>query len=500
MDKFIQGGHCVPNTAPAYTNLAETKFSQLARQMSWLLALTALVLAFMCVPGINGHAKGLVIKSHGLLEVKVVKGKPKTIRSALSFEEIVVGNPEIADVQPLTDRSFYLLGSKLGTTRVALFDKDRNLIGSIDVEVTLDARQLSKVIRKNVPKSNIKVTTANGRILLSGTAKDAVAAARAEKIAAQYSPDQDVINSVSITSSQQVQLQVRFIEASRDARRKLGLKINGLRKSTAGKNWGLTSNSGINIGEIIGNFVGKGLNVDLLIDAMEKRGIVRTLAEPNLVARSGQKASFLAGGEIPIPVASSEGAISIEFKEFGIGLKFTPTVLDDGLISLVVEPEVSQVDPSLAYDVGDIRIPGFSVRRAKTSVDLRSGQTFVIAGLLQTKNTIENNKLPGLGNLPILGALFSSKEFQKRETDLIIVVTPHLVKPIVPGNRIATPLDKTRPPSMSEFGITNSDEINVAAVGVASAARQRELVAGVIRSGHIIDLPGFGTQEDFQSE
>ena len=462
-------------------------------QNSGLIAILAM--AMLVFSSLSGNfslaeAKGTLIRAHGYSEVKVVKGKPKTIRSALSFEEIVVGNPGIADVQPLTDRSFYLLGSKLGTTRVALFDKDRNLVGSIDVEVTLDTGQLRKAIRQNVPKSNIKVSTANGRILLSGTAKDSVSAARAGKIASQYSQGQDIINSVGISSSQQVQLQVRFIEASRDARRKLGVKIGRLAKSAGATNWSASSSSGINIGEIISSFVGKGLSVDVLIDAMEKRGIVRTLAEPTLVTRSGEKASFLAGGEIPIPVAAADGVITIEFKEFGIGLKFTPTVLDDGLISMVIEPEVSQVDPSLAYDVGNIRIPGFSVRRAKTSVDLRSGQSFVIAGLLQTKNTIENNKLPGLGNLPILGALFSSKEYRKRETDLIIVVTPHLVKPIVPGNRIATPLDNTLPPSLSEFAILKSDEVNTASLSKSKGEKEAE---NVFRSGHILDLPGYSS-------
>jgi pilus assembly protein CpaC len=222
-----------------------------------MLLLTFVAFAFVTIFAVStdAHAKGIVVKSYSLKEVKIVKGKPKTIRSELSFEEIVVGNPEIADVQPLTDRTFYLLGSKLGTTSVALFDKDRNLVGSIDVEVTLDALQLSKVIRKNVPQSNIKVSTANGRIVLSGTVRDSISAKRAEKIAAQYSPEQDVINSVSISSSQQVQLKVRFIEASRDARRKLGLKLTGLAKSSAAKNFGLTSSSVINIGEIISNFV-----------------------------------------------------------------------------------------------------------------------------------------------------------------------------------------------------------------------------------------------------
>lgn len=472
------------------------KYNGLFGKFIPVLRAIAFILLSLAIPELLSiHANAQVVKARGTYEFVVVKGKPKTVRSASAFEEIVVGNPEIADVQPLTDRSFYLLGKKLGTTRVALFDSNRALVGTIDVEVTLDAAQLRKAIRKNVPNSNIKVTTANGRILLSGTAKDAVAAKRASQIAAQYSKDQDVINSVTLTSSQQVQLQVRFIEANRDARRRLGVKFGSFGKSNASNNWGLTSNSGINIGDIIGKFIGKGLSVDVLIEAMEKRGVIRVLAEPNLVARSGQKASFLAGGEIPIPVAAADGVVSIEFKEFGVGLEFTPTVMDDGMISLVIEPEVSQVDTSLTYDVGDIKIPGFSVRRAKTSVDLRSGQSFVIAGLLQVSNSIQNNKLPGLGNLPILGALFSSKEYRKHETDLIIVVTPHLVKPIIPGNRIATPLDGTLPPSTSEFGIMNSDEINVASVGKANAYRQLQIEAGIIRSGHIIDLPGYASVE-----
>ena len=482
-----------PNWCKTAAIVGTGQFAKFA--VTTMFAAAIILLSVILPSSFASNANAQVIKANGTYDLKVVKGKPKTIRSDLSFEEIVVGNPEIADVQPLTDRSFYLLGNKLGTTRVALFDESRNLVGSMDVEVTLDARQLRNSIRKNVPKSNIKVSTANGRILLSGTAKDSVSAKRAQQIAAQYSQGQEVINSVSITSSQQVQLQVRFIEANRDASRKLGVKIGRMFKSNAPKNWGVTSNSGINIGEILGRFISNGMSVDVLIDAMEKRGIVRTLAEPNLVARSGENASFLAGGEIPVPVAAADGVVSIQFKEFGVGLKFTPTVLDDGMISMVIEPEVSQVDPTLTYDVGNIRIPGFSVRRAKTSVDLRTGQSFVIAGLLQTKNSITNNKLPGLGNLPILGALFSSKQFLKRETDLIIVVTPHLVKPIVPGNRIASPLDKTLPPSMSEFGVTNSDEIHVASVGAANANRQRELAEGIIRSGHIIDLPGFNTVE-----
>ena len=162
--------------------------NKLLNKISMLMVLAILMLTFVAVLGTNSNAygKGIVVKSHGTFNVKIIKGKPKTIRSVASFEEIVVGNPEIADVQPLTDRSFYLLGAKLGTTSVALFDKDRNLVGSIDVEVTLDTAQLRRAIRKNVPKSNIKVSTANGRILLSGTVKDSVAAKRAEQIESRW--------------------------------------------------------------------------------------------------------------------------------------------------------------------------------------------------------------------------------------------------------------------------------------------------------------------------
>ena len=192
-------------------------------------------------------------------------------------------------------------------------------------------------------------------------------------------------------------------------------------------------------GEIIGRLLTNGASIDIAIKALEDRGFARRLAEPNLIARSGQKASFLAGGEFPIPVSEDDGQITVEYKKFGVSLDFTPTVLADGLIALEIEPEVSSVDPSASYNIGTISIPGFVVRRAHTSIDLKNGQSFMMAGLLQNENNITNARIPGIGKLPVLGSLFSSKNYQRRETELVMIVTPYLVKPIDPSKKPVTP-------------------------------------------------------------
>lgn len=464
---------------------------------SFALAAFATVSVLAYAPQ-SARADGSVIfaSSGDVKSIEVVKGKPLTIRSNVAFHQIVVGDPAVADVDPLTNRSFYILGNRLGTTGIALFDENKQLVGSIDVEVTLDAGRLAETIERSVPGSAVEVSTANGRLVLSGSTDDAVAAERVEEIAARFADEEEVISSVRVSSSQQVQLQVRFIEASREAQRSFGVQLAGLASGFGGvsDNFSLRSNTGINLGEVIGRFISNGYSIDILIDAMEKRGVARTLAEPNLVARSGETASFLAGGEIPIPVPGEENSITIEYKKFGVGLSFTPDVLDDGVISLVIEPEVSQIDPTASYRIGDISVPGFSVRRARTSVELRSGQSFVVAGLLQTENQMINDRLPGLGNLPVLGALFSSKQYRKRETDLIIIVTPHLVQPIAPGTRIATPLDGTLPPTPAEFALMGTEEVRVSAPATGVIQRRMaeamRLAGSPPHTGHILDLPG----------
>ena len=427
--------------------------------------------------------------------IKVAKGKPKTIMTSAAFYQIVIGDPEIANVNPLTDKSFYVLGNNLGTTGIALFDQNKQLVGTIDIEVTLDTDQLANTIRASVPDAKIKVGSANGRVVLSGEADDAVAADKASKIASRFSGNEEVINSVNISSSQQVQLNVRFVEINRQAGQDLGAKSGdnfafGLGGRSVVLDPGTVPAAGT--GEIIGRLLSNGISIDIAIKALEERGLARRLAEPNLIARSGQTASFLAGGEFPIPVSEDNGKISVTYKKYGVGLDFTPTVLKDGLVSLDIAPEVSSIDPSASIQVSSgISIPAFIVRRARTSVDLKNGQSFMIAGLLQSQNDITTSRVPGIGKLPVLGPLFSSKSYQRRETDLVIIVTPYLVKPVDPSKKMVEPTDGTRPASAADYFLNNTEEVDASApkrpVALADGSTARPVAATT--SGHFLDLP-----------
>ncbi|MER9352635.1 type II and III secretion system protein family protein [Mesorhizobium sp. M0514] len=426
--------------------------------------------------------------------IKVAKGKPKTVMTNAAFYQIVIGDPEIANVNPLTDKSFYVLGNNLGTTGIALFDENKQLVGTVDIEVTLDTDQLASTIRASVPDAKIKVGSANGRVVLSGEADDAVAAEKASKIASRFSGNEEVINSVNISSSQQVQLNVRFVEINRQAGQDLGAKYSAnFAYGIGGRDVTIEPGSvpGAGNGEIIGRLLSNGLSIDVAIKALEERGLARRLAEPNLIARSGQTASFLAGGEFPIPVSEDNGKISVSYKKYGVSLDFTPTVLKDGLVSLDIAPEVSSIDASASYNIGNISVPGFIVRRAKTSVDLKNGQSFMIAGLLQSQNDITTSRLPGLGKLPVLGSLFSSKSYQRRETDLVIIVTPYLVKPVDPSKKLLEPTDGTQPASNVDYFLNNTEEVKSSeanrAVTMASGSTAQP--AAVTTVGHFLDLP-----------
>ncbi len=453
-----------------------------------LAAVALLVLAVALPQQARASSDIVTLTLNANTSVRVARGKPRTLRLSAPIHEIVVGDPEIADVSPLTDRSFYVLGQQLGTTGIALFDADRQLIGTVDIEVTLDTDRLAETIRSTVPGTEIRVGSANGRVVLSGSAGDAVSAGQAREIAARFAGAEEIIDSVSISSSQQVQLNVRFVEINRQVGQELSSRI-GVQYFGAGGGVSFNSDpmatTSTPAAQIMAGLATGGLTVDVAIRALEDRGVARRLAEPNLIARSGQRASFLAGGEFPIPVAGDGDRVTIEYKRFGVSLEFTPTVLRDGLISLEIEPEVSSIDPTASYRVGNISVPGFSVRRASTSVDLRSGQSFMIAGLLQSQNDMETERVPGLGALPVLGALFSSRAFQRRETDLVIIITPHLVQPIDPSQRVATPLDGSRPATPNEYFLGNVDEVRAGALHAYAPAAAN---AGP-RVGHILDLP-----------
>ncbi len=391
--------------------------------------------------------------------LRLVMNKSETVKIDNAFSEIQLGNSEIADVLPLSDTSFYILGKKIGATNLSIYDSNRTLIGVMDVEVSYDVPQLRTQIKQNLPNSKIRVSSLNGNILLTGTAPSASAVKQATLIAEQFAP-KAVTSSIAVSSSQQVLLEVRFIEASRTAGRELGVNFTARGK-------GIIAASGVSLlsgstpfGAFLGKVLGGAINADVIIDALEDRGLARRLAEPNLIALSGDTASFLAGGEFPFPVGAENGEITIEFKKFGVGLTFSPTVLPDGIINIEIEPEVSQLDPTNTLRLNGFDIPSLIVRRAHTTVELRDGQSFAIAGLLQSTHSKALSQLPWIGDVPVLGALFRSSSFQKEQTDLVIIITPHLVEPAAPHQKLASPLDSASPANDIDFFLFGKVEVS----------------------------------------
>ncbi len=463
--------------------------------------------------------------------VTVAVGKSQDVRTGTSFVDVMVGDPEVADVNPLTDHTLSILGKKIGTTRVSVYAEGKKLVGIFDVEVSYDVTRLSNELLRRFPTSRIQASSVNGRIMLSGEVADAATLDRAVTIARQFGPE--IINSVSVMQPQQVMLEVRFIEISRTAARELGFQWNRFggnsianvgNRTSAGNlpispnGYNLFKNPGVDsggtntdptsmlrttavaagvisgaspFGFLISRLVAGGTSIDSMINALEQKGVARSLAEPNLTALSGDTASFLAGGEYPIPVAGSFGQISVDYKKYGVGLAFTPTVLSQGLINLKIEPEVSQIDTTHTVAVATgVTVPALIVRRASTTVELRDGQSFVIGGLLQTNTQNQIEQLPWLGSVPVLGTLFSSKSYQKNETDLAIIVTPRLVRPARPGDLVKTPADDTLAPNDVDFFLLGKTEVTRAEARAMTPVVARIVAAGDRPyTGHMLDLP-----------
>jgi pilus assembly protein CpaC len=432
-----------------------------------LVAMAATILAMAYAPAAFATAPIRRVATNGEhVHLNVVISRAVTLAADARISEILIGNPDIADVVALTDRTLYVLGKKIGITSVSVLNDQKRILAVLSVEVTFDIEGLRKSLVTHVPGPGVQVASVNGKVLLTGTVNDATTLSRALAIADQYAPGA-VTNALVVHGSQQVLLEVRFIEASRDSARDLGIAwdVVGKRVSLATGLTGLASNS-VPFGAAVATLLDNGTKVDLLIQALEKRGQARRLAEPNLVALSGDTANFLAGGEFPFPVQNTalngSNLLTVEFKKFGVGLSFTPTVLGDGLINLKIEPEVSEIDPTTTLRVGGVEIPSLSVRRAKTTIELRDGQSFAMAGLLQSVHINNQSQLPWIGQVPVLGALLRSSAFQKKETDLVIIVTPRLVKPRRPGDALpATPLDGKAPANDPEFFIGGRTEIKI---------------------------------------
>ena len=371
--------------------------------------------------------------------------KSQVLKLDRAFAKAMVGNPEIADVMPLNANSVYVLGRATGSTNLALYDRNGGLIAVVDVVVGPDVLSLKRQISEVFPGEKVKISNSNDSLLIEGQVSSPLAAERIMALAETYAPEK-VLNLMSVGSPQQVLLEVRISEMSRGTVKQLGLN------SVAWKDGFVTGTASRENGPFVGVIRGLfGTSLDIEFEALERQGLVRTLANPNLVALSGESANFLAGGELPIPSGvDNNGRVTIEFKPFGVAIAFTPTVLADGLINLRVAPEVSSIDREVTIEMDGASIPGLKVRRALTSLELRDGQSFAMAGLIQADTVDSVSGIPLLSKLPIIGALFRSTSFQKNETELVIIVTPRIVRPVRP-DQIALPTDRVQAPGAMDL-------------------------------------------------
>ncbi|WP_411889240.1 type II and III secretion system protein family protein [Yoonia sp. SDW83-1] len=405
-----------------------------------------------------------VLRGAASSALNVPMNRAVVVESDVPFTELSIANPGIADISSLSDRTIYVLGKEPGRTTLTLLGTDGRLITNVEVHVTPDMAEFKERLTQILPNENIEVRTANDGIVLSGTVSSIARLDRALELAERYAPER-VSNLMNVGGTQQVMLKVRFAEMQRTVSKALSSSIGiqgtaldgdlGLSVGTNTTNTaGAVSNSfngniplsNDNNGAFLFGFNAGGVEVGILLEALESRGVVRTLAEPSLTALSGQAATFLAGGEYPIPVSNEEGAITVEFKPFGVELEFVPTVVDHDIINLELLAAVSALDPANSFTANGLTIAAFTRRETSTTVEMRDGESFAIAGLLQDDFVDLSGQVPWIGDVPILGALFRSADYRRSQTELVIIVTPHLVTP-TRGTALALPTDRVRPPT-----------------------------------------------------
>jgi pilus assembly protein CpaC len=374
---------------------------------------------------------------------------------------VFVADPDVADVHVPTPQAVFVLGKKAGTTTLFALGAQNRTILRETVVVSADTPSIQRMLDARFPHFQLNLTGAPGSLMVAGRVPDAAAADAVMQSLTPYLRNKEtLVNRLTLTRPIQVHLRVRITEVDRNVTQQLGINwnalgqsgnfIGGLFNGRAGA--ATTTLSSTGAFSILGAFhVGKWA-IDGVLDALDQEGLITMLAEPNLTAMSGETASFLAGGEFPIPVPQGQtNSITIEFKPYGVSLDFTPTVLSDNRISLKVRPEVSEIDPTNAVTIDSIKVPALTVRRVETTVELSSGQSFAIGGLLQSKTSDVLAELPGLGKLPVLGKLFSSKNYLNNKSEVVVIVTPYIVQPVDPG-RLRQPIDTiVRPSSDIEY-------------------------------------------------
>ena len=441
--------------------------SRATRRGKWLLSLGVV---WCCVWG--GVASGAElldrVKNQQITQtLRLRVGHSKVLRTAFAITRISVADPEIADIILISEKEIYVNGLAPGVTNLSMWGKSR--FSSATVTVEADVSLLKEKLHQVLPKEKIGVEAAGDSVVLSGEVSGPSALDSALSLALPYAggKKEKVVNLMHVGGVQQVLVEVRLAEIQRNLLNRLGVNFSGISKTgnfgvqqinalAAIAGLGRTLNPALGPAQgqsgapgtvftqgmspnltAIAGFKGGGVLWTMFFDVLKENDLGRVLAEPNLVTTSGQEASFLAGGEYPVPVPQSGvgggTTITIEYKKFGVGLLFTPTVLDEGKIAIKVSPEVSELDPTTAVTINGFMIPGLRVRRMSTHLEVKDGQTFAMAGLLKDEDRNIIDKYPVVGDIPILGTLFRSTRYQKQQTELVVLVTPHLAKPLTAG-------------------------------------------------------------------
>lgn len=421
---------------------------------AFLALAAALLLTVAAAP--HAHAQ-----TAGRDNITIELNKGQMVRLSRVASSVMVANPEIADIQVVSPRMVYVHARAVGQTSLYALDGQDVPIMDALINVTHSIKDLESVIRETLPSADVKVRTTAGGLVLHGFVDSPQDADNVQSIASTFIGNgQRVVNMLTTAGSDQVTLMVRVAEVSRSELKRFGIN---LASALSSGNFAFQLLQGRNIFDAAGNIARSGRDtslytgyqngsrtVDGLIDALETQGLISVLAEPNLTTTSGKPANFLAGGEFPIPIVDGDGRVNVQFRPYGISLAFTPVVMSRDKISLTVRPEVSSISSLNELTLGStssFSIPSIQTRRAETTVELGSGQTFAIAGLLKNDRANNIQKFPGLGDVPVLGALFRSQEFQNDQSELVILVTPYVVKPVNEHAKMQTPLDGYTPPN-----------------------------------------------------
>lgn len=426
--------------------------------------IVALLLTVSVMPAAHLCAAETGDSGAGQLQLSI--GEGELLRLPRPSSSVFIANPDVADIQVPSAGAIFVLGKKAGTTTLLAIDSANQTILRKTVVVRHNLAEMQQLLKQRFPNYQFELTSAPGSLMVRGTVDSPEeVSAVAATLSPQLSKDEKLVNEVSIPKSNQVQLRVRVAEVSRDINQQFGFNWQALMQPGhlvagvfSGRSFYSTSSSATGVSQytmsssnawsLLGGYSGGGYSVQSMLDALDQEGLISIMAEPNLTALSGQTASFLAGGEFPVPVSQSSttNTITVEFKSFGVALDFTPTVLSGNRISLLVRPEVSQIDSNNSVVIDGATIPGLSVRRMQTTVELASGQSFAVGGLLQDNMAETLSRFPGLGSIPVLGKLFSSQKYQNNKSELVVIVTAYIVRP-TDTQALRTPLQSLKPAS-----------------------------------------------------